>query len=206
MTGSRKRKVAFAVAVGVLLAGPLYAASSRLKAPGVATSVAKSLLTVTPDRAWNKAGRLGRLSEAWTLDGLSINELTFYGGIVDGKTLFREVNKTTAPLPRFSKTMLAPDVVTLFESSYRVALGTSLMKVETVEPAPFAGAPGFKFTYSFAVQDDVKRKGVARGAIIGDKLYMITYEAPKIHYFDRDVLGFDKIADSARFSVATGKK
>ena len=206
MTGSRNTKITAALGIGLMLAAPLYAASSRLKVAGVATIVAKSTLTVTPDRAWNKAGRPGRLSEAWTLDGLSINELTFYGGIIDGKTMFREVDKINAPLPKFNKTMLAPDIATLLESSYRVALGTSLMKVETIEPAMFAGAQGFKFTYSFAVSDEVKRKGVARGAIIGDKLYMMTYEAPGIHYFNRDIASFDKIADSARFPAVAGKK
>ena len=206
MTGSRNTKITAALGIGLMLAAPLYAASSRLKVAGVATIVAKSTLTVTPDRAWNKAGRPGRLSEAWTLDGLSINELTFYGGIIDGKTMFREVDKINAPLPKFNKTMLAPDIATLLESSYRVALGTSLIKVDTIEPSTFAGAPGFKFTYSFAVSDEVKRKGVARGAIIGDKLYMMTYEAPGIHYFARDLASFDKIADSARFPAAAGKK
>ena len=180
---------------------PAAAQSSRLKSAGVATAVARSALTVTPDRAWNKAGRPGRLSESWTLDGLTINELTFYGGIVDGKTLFREVDKINAPLPKFSKTMLAPDIATLLESSYRVALGTSLMTIESIEPSTLAGAQGFKFTYSFAVSDEVKRRGIARGAIIGDKLYLVTYEAPRIHYFDRDKASFDKIADSARLAA-----
>jgi hypothetical protein len=179
------------------------AAFAGLKAAGVPVTVAKSTLTVTPDQGWSKGARPGRLSEAWTLDGLTVNELTFYGGILDNTTLFREVDKTNAPLPRFSKTMLLPDVAQLFESSYRVALGTSLMKIDSIEPATFAGQPGFKFTYSFTIQnEEVKRKGEARGAIIADRLYMITFEAPRIHYFDRDLGSFRKIADSAVFPVA----
>jgi hypothetical protein len=201
---SRFGKIALGLALAAAVAVPVYAAG-RLKSAGVATVVAKSTLTVTPDRAWNKGGRMGRLSESWTLDGLSINELTFYGGIMDGKTLFRDVDKVNRPLPKFNATMLAPDIATLLESSYRVALGTSLMQIESIEPATLAGSPGFKFTYSFAVQDEVKRRGVARGAVIGGKLYLISYEAPRIHYFDRDVESFNKIADSARFA-ATGKK
>jgi hypothetical protein len=193
-----------AAIVGLALASP--SSAGGLKPAGIPIAVAKSTLTVTPDQAWNKGARPGRLSEAWTLDGLSINELTFYGGILDNTTLFREVNKTTAPLPRFSKTMLAPDVVQWFESSYRIAGHTSLMAIDSVEPATFAGNQGFKFTYSFALQDEVKRKGEARGAIIGGKLYMITFEAPRIHYFDRDLASFYKIADSATFPVGKAKK
>jgi hypothetical protein len=205
MGRTAKRKIAIGALVGLLLAAPLCAAG-RLKPAGVATIVARSALTVTPDRAWNKGARPGRLSESWTLDGLTINELTFYGGIIDGKPLFREADKINAPLPKFNKTMLPPDVATLLESSYRVALGTSLMTIESIEPSTFAGAQGFKFSYSFAVSDEVKRRGVARGAVIGDKLYLITYEAPRIHYFDRDLESFNKIADSARFPVVRAKK
>ncbi len=198
-------KSGFAVALAIALSSQAHAAG-RLKSAGVPVAVARSTMTVTPDQAWNKGARPGRLSEAWTLDGVAINELTFYGGIFDGKALFREVDKVNAPLPKFSKTMLLPDIAALLETSYRVALGTPLMQIESIEPAPFAGSPGFKFTYSFAVADEVKRRGVARGAIVADKLYMITYEAPRIHYFDRDIASFEKIAASARFPAVKGKK
>jgi hypothetical protein len=193
------RFTTYGLAISLTLTAQVSHAGA-LKPAGVPVTVARSTLTVTPDQAWNRWVRPGRLSEAWTLDGLTVNELTFYGGIADNTTLFREVDKVNAPLPRFSKTMLLPDVAQLFESSYRVALSTSLMKIESIEPANFAGAPGFRFTYSFVVGDEVKRLGEARGAIIGDKLYMATFEAPKIHYFDRDIASFRKIVDSARFS------
>jgi hypothetical protein len=186
---------------GLVLAAALVAISpvqaGGLKPAGVPIAVARSGLTVTPDQGWNKGIRPGRLSESWTLDGLSINELTFYGGIADNKTLFREIDKTNKPLPRFSKTMLLPDIAQLLETSYRVAIGTPLMKIEAMEPAAFAGSQGFRFTYSLTTPDDVKRRGEARGAIINGALYMITYEAPRIHYFDRDLGSFQKIAESA---------
>jgi hypothetical protein len=194
------KSLGITLAIGLAVSAPLYAAG-RLKTANVAVAVARSNLVVTPDRAWNRGARPGRLYEAWTLDGLSINELTFYGGIVEGKTLFREVDKINAPLPKFSKTMLAPDVASMMESSYRIALQTPLMQVDTIEPATFAGAQGFKFTYHFTFADEVKRLGVARGAIIDGKLYMVTYEAPGIHYFGRDLEGFTKIADSAKLTA-----
>ncbi len=186
---------------GLAMAGMLAVSSpvlaGGLKPAGVPIAVARSNLWVTPEQSWNKGERPGRLSEGWTLDGLTINELTFYGGIADNKTLFREVDKTNRPLPRFSKTMLLTDIAQLFETSYRVALGTPLIKIDTIEPAPFAGTQGFRFAYSFTAADEVKRKGEARGAIINGSLYMITYEATKIHYFDRDLESFRKTVDTA---------
>ncbi len=198
------RTVAF-ITIALALAAPAAAAFKLMRA-GVAETVAKSGLTVTPDRDWNKlGGRVGRNAESWTLDGLSLNDITFYGGIENDRTLFREVDKRERPLPRFSSNMLIPDVAQLFEASYRVANGTSLMTIDSIEPATFAGYPGFRFTYNFTIQnEEVKRLGEARGAIVGGKLYMITFEAPVIHYFDRDIGAFRKIVDSAR--IAAGAK
>lgn len=190
---------------GVLLVAALVAVATpavagyKLMPAGTSVAVAKSGLTVTPSQPWNRlGGRVGRNAESWTLDGLTLNDVTFYGGITNNNTLFREVDKKNAPLPRFSSTMLIPDVIQLFEGSYRVANATSLMSIDSVEPATFAGAAGFRFTYSFTVQnEEVKRRGEAHGAIIGGSLYMVTYEAPVIRYFERDLEAYRKIAASA---------
>ncbi|PTS80519.1 hypothetical protein DBR17_10665, partial [Sphingomonas sp. HMWF008] len=141
---------------------------------GVAQTVAKSPMAVTPTLDWNRIGaRPGRNAESWTIDGLSLNDMTFYGGIANDTTLFRDARKKTDPLPRFSSTMLAPDIAQLFESSYRVSVGTSLMSIDSVEPATFAGKAGFRFTYSFVKQgEEVRRKGEATGAVVGGKLYL----------------------------------
>lgn len=187
--------------VTVLMLTPNAAqAGYKLVPTGKPAAVAKSGLTVTTDRDWNRLGsRIGRNAESWTLDGLQLNDLTFYGGIENDKTLFREVDKMNRPLPRFSSSMLLPDIAQLFEGSYRVAVGTSLISIDSIEPAIFGGSQGFRFTYSFTVQgEEVRRLGEARGAIVGGKLYMMTFEAPVIHYFDRDVTAFRAIADSAR--------
>ena len=173
--------------------------ANKVMPQGKAVTVAKSGLTVVPGIDWNRlSGRPGRNAESWTLDGLPLNDLTFYGGIVDGATLFRDARKKTDPLPKFAATMLIPDIAQLFESSYRVSVGTSLMSIDTIEPATFAGKPGFHFTYSFVVQgEEVRRKGEAKGAVIGGKLYLITFEAPVIHYFDADIVAARAVLDSA---------
>lgn len=182
------------------LVGTPALAGYKLVSKGVPVAVAKSTLTVTPSVDWNRLGaRPGRNAESWTLDGLTLNDLTFYSGIANDTTLFRDAKKKTAPLPRFSSTMLAPDIAQLFESSYRVSIGTSLMSIDGVEPATFAGKPGFHFTYTFVIQgEEVRRKGEATGAVIGGKLYLITFEAPVIHYFDATRDAAKIVVDSAK--------
>ncbi len=193
--------------IATIMAAALVAAPAlayKLVPHGQPIAVAKSPLTVVPAIDWNRMQkRPGRNAESWTLDGIPLNEITFYGGIADNESLFREVNRRDKPLPRFAATMLAPDVVQLFESSYRLAGGSALFTVDSVAPAMFAGQPGFRFTYSFVLQsEEVKRTGEATGAVIGGRLYMITYEAPAIHYFARNVADYRVVAASARIGAA----
>ncbi|HWI85926.1 MAG TPA: hypothetical protein VNT42_06335 [Sphingomonas sp.] len=164
-------------------------AGNSLIVENAAVAVAKSGLTVRPDREWNKLGaRPGRNSETWTIDGDTLNDLTFYGGIEDGKTLFREVDRHNKPLPRFSATMLLTDIPSLVENSYRIALGTSLMTIDKVEPARLGSRNGIRFEYSFVRQgEDLHRRGEGYATTQGGKLYMITFEAPALYYFDADV-------------------
>lgn len=185
----------------VLLSAAPAMAGNRLIAAGQKTVVAKSTLAITPSSEWNKLGaRPGRNAETWTLDGDALNDVTFYGGIANGKTLFAEVDKRNKPLPRVSATMLITDIPVLFETSYRIALDTPLISIDSVEPSVFAGAKGVRFTYSFTKQgEDVHRRGEARGAMIKGALYMITYEAPALHYFDKSIAAYRQLADSAAF-------
>jgi hypothetical protein len=190
----------FWLAVALLAVASPAVAGNTLIAGGTPVAVAKSTLTVTPDREWNKMGaRPGRNSETWTIDGDALNDLTFYGGIEDGRALFREVSKRTKPLPRFSATMLLTDIPALVETSYRIALDTPLMAIDAVEPGQFAGQKAVRFRYHFTRQsDEVERKGEAVAAIIDGKLYMTTFEAPTLYFFDRDVEAFRIIAKTAR--------
>ena len=204
MTMTGKNRLAIAGALMLAAAGPAVA-GFKLMPRGVPVAVRSSTLTVTPTIDWNRLGsKVGRNAEAWTLDGQSLNEVTFYAGIGAGQTLFREVDKKNKPLPKFSEKMLAPEIVQLFESSYRVAAGTPLFGVDEAGPATFMGRPGFRFRYNFTVQDEeIRRTGEAIGAVVDGKLYLIAFEAPTLHYFDRDVEAFRALAASARLGAAT---
>jgi hypothetical protein len=175
-----------------------WAGIYKLIRAGEPISVARSPLTVTPAEDWNHLGpRLGRNAESWTMDGLTLDDVTFYGGIGEGATLFKEQNAKDRPLPKFSPTMLPPDIVQMFEESYRIANDTTVFAVDKVEPTKFLGADGVRFSYTFTSKDEVERRGVANAAIIDGKLYMITYEAPVIYYFDKYARSYDSLVASA---------
>jgi hypothetical protein len=200
------RGLGLAIALSLLITAPARAAY-KLVAKGTPRAVAKSGLTVTPPTDWNRLpARIGKHAESWTLDGLPLNEVDFYGGIAEGEPLIRDFDKKNRPLPRFSNTMLPPDIIAFYETSFRVATGSAQYETGTVEPAIFAGKPGFRFSYRYTTGDEVRRSGEAIGATIDGKLYLIAYNAPETHYFAHDLENFRKIAASARvLAVPAGK-
>lgn len=177
-----------------LLAAP--ALGNSLVAPGPRSKIARSSISATPAHEWNKLSfRGGKKVEVWTIDGDELNKVTFYGGVPVGEPLFREADKRDAPLPRVTANMLITDIPTILESSYRVQLGTSQMSIDSQEPALLGGHKGIRFTYSFVRQsDEVQRKGEAIGAFVQGRLYLVTYEAPAIHFFDKDVEKYRQLA------------
>jgi len=192
-------------ALALFWVGPAVA-SNKLIAQGTSVTVAKSPLTITSDREWNKMGaRPGRNSETWTIDGDGLNDVTFYGGIENDRPLFREVDRRSKPLPRFSSTMLLTDLPELFENSYSIALHTQLMKIDSVEPMTFLGQKGIRFSFTFTrMNEEVRRKGEASAAIIGGKLFMITFEAPDVFYYERDLPAYRAII--AKAIVGSGSR
>ena len=194
-----KHLAALAAVATLALAAPV-AAGNKLIPAGQRIAVAKSAMTVQPGAEWNKlAERPGRNSESWTQDGDELNDLTFYGGIEAGRPLFREVDKKNQPLPKVSATMLITDIPVLLENSYRIYLGAASVKIDTIEPVQFAGSKGVRFTYTFSKQNEtLQRRGEARCAIVGGKLYMVTYEAPSLYYYDRSAAAARVVADSVR--------
>ncbi|MBB3346455.1 hypothetical protein [Sphingomonas sp. BK069] len=175
-------------------------ARNRLVEAGRPVAVAHDTLTVTPDREWNELGwRAGPRCERWTLDGEALNAVTFCGAVESGRPLFREVWKHDQPLPHFSTPMLLTDVPDLVEKSYRIALGASLMTIDSAEPARLDGERAIRFRYTFTRQEEVERHGEAIAAIRGKKLYWMSYEAPAIHYYARDLESWRRLAATARF-------
>lgn len=175
--------------------------ANDLMASGTPVSVARSTLQVTPSTDWNKlSARPGRNSETWTFDGELLNDLAFYGGTENGRTLFREIDRRNRPLPRFQSSMLPTDIPTLLENSYRIARDVTIFTIDRQEAAQFAGHRGINFSYSFVGQDQLRRRGEANAAIIDGKLYMASFEAPAIHYFDHGIEAYRQIIASARIA------
>ena len=195
----------FKLAAAVALATTMSAAAPaearwQLVEAGDTRKVARSNLHVTVPVDWNRETRRPTSrSEVWTQDGLGLSELMFYAKIRDGETLFKRNQRKRNPLPEFDKDMLLTDLVEWYEDTANVTLGGSLFQIEEVKPAKLGGFDGVHFRYSYTGGDNVARLGEARAAIVDEKLYLISFEAPRLHYFDRYIAGVRSMMDSARF-------
>jgi hypothetical protein len=179
-----------------LLALAAPALSNSLIPPGPRAGIAKSSLAAVPSSEWNRLSRTdGKFTEVWTIDGDELDKVTFFGGVIRGEPLLREVNRKHQPLPTVKATMLITDIPALLESTYRIR-GTRQMNVDTQEPATLGGHKAIRFTYSFTRDDEVRRKGEGIGALVNGKLYLVTYEAPALHFFDKDVARYRALVAS----------
>lgn len=197
-----KRLLAFLALLCAFAASPA-AAQWRLVEAGTPREVVNGALVVTAPGEWNRAtSRPTKRTEIWTKDGTTLGELDFWLGVKPGEPLFKEQSKKKAPLPKFDPKMLPTDLVEFFEDTARTVLGGSLFEVNYVRPATLAGYPAVEFEHTFTGADEVARKGLVRGAIIGERLYLINWDAPKLHYYDENVGEVRAIMDSAKLGKA----
>lgn len=177
---------------------PTQVLAHKLIEPGAAEKVADGAFNATSGKVWNRLQQSeGKYQEVWTIDGHKLNRLAFYGGIPSGEPLLKERHKKKDPLPKVTETMLLPDVPGLLERTYRTQYGIPIFKLGKQEPAKLGGKPGIHFEYTYVSPDDeVERRGDAYAAIEAGKLFLVTYEAPALHYFDRDAAEVQAIMKS----------
>ena len=187
--------------IGCLFLAAAYpVAAHKLIAPGLIAGIAKGAFTAQPASTWNRLQQKeGKYQEIWTIDGDHLNRVIFLGGVPDGEALLKERDKKRDPLPRFGQNMLLPDIPVLFERTYRSYYGTPAIEVGAMEPVSFAGEQGIRFEYAYTDTDDeVERRGEAYAAIKNKQLFLMAFEAPKLHYFERDISLFHNLVQSAK--------
>ena len=163
--------------------------------------VANGSMVVTPSRDWNQLSvKPGKKAETWTLDGEQLNDVTWFGGIAPGEPLVREVSKKRKPLPKFTSATLLVELPELLEATYRSAKDIGSFKVTGSTPDRFLGQDAIRFSYEYVDNDNLPRRGEARAALAKGQLYMVTFDAPRLHFFEKSLEDFRALSDSARLS------
>lgn len=185
------RKLIKPVAIATALAlatQPAQAGWTRMETTKAA-DIGKGAMTVKPDSEWNRwSRRPSNKGEVWTKDGLYLNQLSFFGKIASGETIYKDRKKKDRPLPAFKSDMLLPDVAELFQSNFSIEHDITQFEVTEVAPAKLGGVDGLKLTYDYALPGErLQRRGEARMVIHKGQLYIVNFAAPRLHYFDQDI-------------------
>lgn len=211
MTNSKRRTPLAAALAGLLLLSACAGGTGlgsvggfgayRLVEPGP-RRVARDRIEVTPTMAWNRAPRertdISR-EENWSLNGPHLDNLTFIGGVKSGEPLVRFQRRTDwRQVPNFRADMTPTEIVGIIETFYRVRGGSVRFEAAALQPRTFLGQPGFQFDYTRLGGDEVERRGRAAAAVIGNRLYMIVFDAAAMHYFPAAVGEVDRIIAGAR--------
>ena len=190
------RKIKLIVLVACALCA-MPAQAHKLEEANVAVRVAKSTMSVTPERAWNGIGsRQGKQSEVWTIDGEQLNELIFFADVHNGATLAPKMKHVT--LPTWDEKMMLVELPELIERNYRVTRHITDFTQLSSNPQSFLGRNGVAFEYEYVNADGLHMRGIAVATIIEGALYMINLNAPRLYYYDRTKPAFDAIVTSAK--------
>jgi hypothetical protein len=163
-----------------------------------------STMRVTPTIRWNRLPRMATeisREENWTLHGITLDSLTFIGGLEHGRPLVRWQRRSDIrQVPNFRADMTPPEIASMIESFYRIRAGSLTFNMTGLQPRSFLGEQGFQFDYEHLGGNELNRQGRVVGAVIGRRLYMILFDAPKSHFFPEMIPEVERIIDSARLT------
>jgi hypothetical protein len=163
------------------------------------SAVGDGSMAVSPASAWNSlpvAMQQPEWEESWTLNGPLLETIVFVSGLPDGKSLLRQRKKDDAQVPLFRADMTATDLVSMIESSYRVA-GITVFGIDSVDTTPFLGGAGIRMSYHYSPGEGIGKKGRCVLRVIDRKLYLMKLEGVTSHYFDTAQPQFDQMVASA---------
>lgn len=155
-------------------------------------------MSVTANGAWNQFESRGMgCKPVWTREGLTIDTLCFFVGVKDGELLVANSgNKADRPLA-FRAGMQPEEIASLFGAYY--SRGGSSFDLEGMRPMDFLGVPGIRFEFSSVRKlDEVRLKGVVWAAVKDKELFAISFTAPRLGFYGRELPQAEAVASSAR--------
>lgn len=150
---------------------------------------------IDPQVKWSRLSTGPR--ELWTIDGPLLNRVLFFNGLIGGDPLFEIKQDINEPRPLFRASM-SPLEIRDFIVASLPREGFIDLTTQDMRPFDFGGDQGFRFDFSYATEDGLKNRGIAVGAVNRNRLYLIVYVAPEIHYFTQHRATFDRMLQSLR--------
>lgn len=122
-------------------------------------------------------------------------------GIQHAQSTFHEWDKVIIGDPerqKLKESMLPSDVADQLLAARRRQLGLDAIETLSLAPAMVAGLESFRAEYEYRTADGVAFRGVCYGAMRPAGAYFIRFEAPALHYYERDLPAFEALVQSMR--------
>ena len=164
------------------------------------------LSLATNDLGWNKApqivtGYLHPNSELWTRDGILLDRLYIISGVENGGTLFKSASDDLV-YPEFRQGMLPNEIVELLEGSFGKLLGPeTLIESSGLRPHRLGDQRAVMVDISLTASEQPTFNGRALAFVANDKLYVVTFMATEIHYFDKHWQEAEAVLNSVRLAA-----
>ena len=189
--------------VSLLLIALLAGCATVVKVEG--DQVVNQRLSVKLTDAWNKMpNTASQPYELWTQEGVTLDQLRLWAAVKPGQNLInppRNSSGQKAPrVPTYTAGMAPDQLVNLFEVMY--SADGSIVNMDKVEPALFAGEKGVRFEFSVTRKgDDVHLRGVGWVAVHRNELYAASFVAPRLSFFPRLLPLAERVVQSARIGA-----
>ncbi|MFQ5785981.1 MAG: hypothetical protein ACE5H8_14325 [Alphaproteobacteria bacterium] len=148
--------------------------------------------TVEPAIAWSASAE-GKL-ETWTVDGPALEAIHFVKALADGDPLLGP-GRPEEKRPVFRKDMSESEVMEFLIDSI-AASGIARVEASGLRPISFGAVPGFRFEFSYLSAEGLEMDGMAAGAIVDGKLYVIIYSGAHAYYYPKYMPEVERLIDS----------
>lgn len=153
-------------------------------------------MTLTVDINWTQFPEYAMSSDVaslWSIDGVLLNQLHIFGEVSEGDSLYK-ISSEEVNMPVFKADMLPNEIAELVSASLKNIYGGAIsVDTDQLRPQKFGQQSGFSFNVNFFNGDGLNITGKAFASKYEDKLYMILYLAPDIHYYDRNIDSVESI-------------
>ena len=172
----RAAAVLAALAIAAVVAG-----CARYQLVGPERRDIGDFFSVEPQIEWSALSE-GDI-EVWTVNGAGLEAVYFAKGIEDGDPFFEaETGEKDEKRPTFRAHMTANEAMECVVDTLG-AVGAGAVRATRLRPATFGAHPGFRFDLDFLNQSGLEKRGVALGAVVEGRLYLLLYIAAGEHYF-----------------------
>lgn len=91
-------------------------------------------------------------------------------------------------------------VAEIIASEFRANASIVNFQVAEALPIQIDGHAGFRMVFHYTTKQEMKKSGIFYGAIYGDSMYFVHYDAPSRHYFERYRTTIERMKDSFRIN------